>query len=53
MKNKPAKKFDSVAMMREIRDKISEETKDMTYEELRTYIDAKLSKKRKEKLLRH
>lgn len=44
--NKPIKKdFDAVQMMRDIRDKISLEIKDMTYEELRAYIDAKLAQK--------
>lgn len=32
-------------MMREIRDRISLDIKDMSYEELRAYIDAKLAKK--------
>ena len=39
---KTEKKFDAVKMMREIRDKISSETQDMTFEELRVYIDNKL-----------
>jgi hypothetical protein len=34
-----------VQMMREIRDRISQDIKDMSYEELRAYIDAKLAKK--------
>lgn len=32
------KTFDAVKMMREIRDKISEETQNMTFEELKAYI---------------
>jgi hypothetical protein len=39
---KTEKKFDAVKMMREIRDKISAETQNMTFEELRAYIDNKL-----------
>ena len=39
---KTEKKFDAVKMMREIRDKISSETQDMTFEELSVYIDTKL-----------
>jgi hypothetical protein len=35
-------KFDTVKMMRDIRDKISSETQDMTFEELKAYIDKKL-----------
>ena len=39
-KNKKAeKKFDAVKVMREIRDKISLEIMNMTYEEERTYLD--------------
>jgi hypothetical protein len=40
---KKKKQFDSVKMMREIRDKISSETQNMTYEELKEYIKQKLS----------
>ncbi len=36
--------------MREIRDKINEETQDMTFEELKAYINRKLSE-RKTKLM--
>jgi hypothetical protein len=43
IKNK--KDFDAVRMMRDIRDKISLEIKDMSFEELRNYIDCKLKKK--------
>lgn len=42
---KKQKDFDAVKMMREIRNKISLEIQDMSYEELRAYIDAKLAKK--------
>jgi hypothetical protein len=44
-KTKKVKEFDAVKMMREIRDKINVETKDMTFEELRKYIDSKLNAK--------
>jgi hypothetical protein len=44
-KTKKVKEFDAVKMMREIRDNINVETKDMTYEELREYIDSKLNAK--------
>ena len=37
------KKFDAVKMMREIRTKISAETQNMTFEELKKYIKNKLS----------
>ena len=43
-KNKE-KEFDAVKMMREIRDKIHSETKEMTFEQLRIYIDSKLAGK--------
>ena len=36
--NKKEKQFDAVKMMREIRDKISSETENMTFEELKVYI---------------
>jgi hypothetical protein len=42
---KIVKQFDAVKMMREIRDKINNDTKDMTFEELRKYIDSKLNAK--------
>lgn len=41
-KTKKEKKFDSVKMMRDIRDKISSETQNMTFEELKAYIKSKL-----------
>jgi hypothetical protein len=44
-RTKKVKEFDAVKMMREIRDKINLETKDMTFEELRKYIDSKLTNK--------
>ena len=43
--NKKNKDFDAVKMMRNIRDNISSEIKDMSYEELREYIDSKIDKK--------
>ena len=39
---KREKKFDAVKMMRTIRDEISAETKDMTFEELKKYIQSHL-----------
>ena len=36
--NKKEKAFDAVKMMREIRDRISSETENMTFEELTEYI---------------
>jgi len=42
---KKVKEFNAVKMMREIRDKINSETKDMSFEELRKYIDTKLKTK--------
>lgn len=41
--NKKEKQFDSVKMMRDIRDKITSETQDMTFDELKTYIKQKLN----------
>lgn len=40
MKTKKEKSFDAVKMMREIRDKISSDTQNMTFEELKKYIDS-------------
>jgi len=40
---KKEKTFDAVKMMREIRDKISAETQNMTFQELKAYINKKLS----------
>ena len=37
------KTFDAVQMMREIRDKISLETQNMTFEELKAYIKQRLA----------
>lgn len=42
--NKKEKEFDAVKMMRDIRDKISAETKDMSFEELKKYIATKTEK---------
>ena len=42
--DKKRKTFDSVKMMREIRDKISKDTADMTFEELQKYIALRLKK---------
>ena len=40
---KKEKAFDAVKMMREIRDKISVETQNLTFEELKAYINKQLS----------
>jgi CO dehydrogenase/acetyl-CoA synthase beta subunit len=40
---KKEKQFDAVKMMRDIRDKISSETQNMTFDELKTYIKQKLA----------
>ena len=37
------KQFDAVKTMRDIRDKISSETQDMTFDELKVYIKQKLT----------
>ena len=41
--NKKEKSFDAVKMMREIRDKISSETQNMSFEEIKAYIKHKLA----------
>ncbi len=41
--SKKEKSFDAVKMMREIRDKISTETQNMSFEELKAYIKEKLA----------
>jgi hypothetical protein len=40
---KKEKQFDAVKMMREIRDQISSETQNMTFEELKAYIQKQLT----------
>ncbi len=40
--NKKEKAFDAIKMMREIRNKISSETQDMTFDELKAYIKQRL-----------
>lgn len=40
---KKEKTFDAVKMMREAREKISRETQNMTFEEMRSYIQNKLA----------
>jgi hypothetical protein len=40
---KKEKQFDTVKMMRDIRNKISSETQDMTFEELKAYIKKQLA----------
>ncbi len=41
--NKKEKQFDAVKMMRDIRDKISAETQNMTFDELKAYIKQQLT----------
>lgn len=41
--NKKIKQFDAVKMMRDIRDQISSETQNMTFEELKAYIKKRLA----------
>lgn len=41
--SKKKKTFDAVKMMREIRDRISAETQNMSAEQLKAYIKAKLA----------
>lgn len=41
--NNKVKDFDAVKMMRDIREKISLETQNMTFEELKAYIKQKLT----------
>lgn len=43
--DKPEKQFDAVKMMREIRDKISSETQNMTFDELKAYIEQRFAEK--------
>ena len=42
MMTKKEKLFDAVKMMRKIRDKISAETQNMTFEEFKKYIDSRI-----------
>lgn len=42
--NKKEKIYDAVKMMREIRTKISSETQNMTFEELKKYIETRIKK---------
>lgn len=44
MNTKKEKSFDAVKMMREIRDKISVETQNMTFDEFKKYIDSRIKK---------
>ena len=41
---KKKKTFDAVKMMRDIRDEISAETQNMTFDELKAYIKSQLAK---------
>jgi hypothetical protein len=45
---KTEKKFDAIKVMREIRDKLSLEIMDMTYEQERAYLDNLLKKRQTE-----
>ena len=40
---KTVKKFDAVKMMREIREKVSSETQDMSFEELKKYLKKQIA----------
>ena len=40
---KKEKQFDAVKMMRDIRDKISSETENMNFDELKAYIEKQLA----------
>lgn len=42
MKTEKEKTFDAVKMMREIRDKISNETQNMTFEEFKKYLESRI-----------
>ncbi len=42
MKTKKEKSFDTVKMMRKIRDKINNETQNMTFDELKKYINLRI-----------
>jgi hypothetical protein len=44
MNTKKEKDFDAVKMMREIRNKISKETMNMNFEELKKYMNERLKK---------
>lgn len=44
MKTKKEKSFDAVKMMREIRDKINVETQEMTFIELKRYMESRIKK---------
>jgi hypothetical protein len=50
MKNK---KFDAVLFMREVRDKMSADMKDMSFQEQKAYIEQLASKARQELESRH
>jgi hypothetical protein len=47
MKTIKKKKFDAVKMMRDIRDNISSETQNMTFDELKKYIDLHIRESKK------
>ena len=44
------KQFDAVKMMRDIREKISVETQNMNFEELKAYIKQKLSENKNKRV---
>lgn len=41
---RPAGGFDAVKMMRDIRDKISSETQNMSFDDLKSYVNKKIQK---------
>jgi hypothetical protein len=47
------KKFDAVQFMRQVREKMSADTRDMSFEEQRAYIEQRASKVRRELESRH
>jgi len=53
MKKNKEKTFDAVTMMREIRNKISLETENMTFEQLKAYIKAKLAENKSKLVGQH
>ena len=50
-KVKVEKQFDSVKLMRQIRDEISLETQNMNFEDLKLYINSHLSAKKQNNLI--
>jgi hypothetical protein len=48
-----SKKFDAVQFMRQVRDKMTVETRDMSFEQQRAYIEQHAAKVRRELEARH